>query len=72
MPESSPSEAESVSSPTGDYSVRLGEDEYLLLGDNRMDSYDGRMADMGPVGRDGLLGRVRWILWPLDRFGPVK
>ena len=61
-----------VSSPTGDYSVHLGPDEYLLLGDNRMDSYDGRMTDMGPVGRDGLLGRVRWILWPLDRFGPVK
>lgn len=61
-----------VSSPTADYSVSLGPDEYLLLGDNRMESYDGRMADMGPVGADGLLGRVRWIVWPLNRFGPVK
>lgn len=61
-----------VSSPTGDYSISLGPDEYLLLGDNRMESYDSRMADMGPVGADSLLGRVRWIVWPLRRFGPVK
>ena len=61
-----------VSSPTGDYSVRLGEDEFLVLGDNRAESYDSRMADMGPVGRDAFLGRVRWVVWPLDRIGPVR
>ena len=61
-----------ASSPTGDYSVRLGEDEYLVLGDNRAESYDSRMTDMGPVGADAFLGRVRWVLWPLDRIGPVQ
>lgn len=60
-----------VSSQTDDYAVALGEDEYLVLGDNRADSYDSRMADMGPVRSGDLLGRVRFILWPLDRFGPV-
>ena len=61
-----------VSSPTEDYAIDLGEGEYLALGDNRAESYDSRMADMGPVGADAFLGRVRWILWPLNRFGPVK
>ncbi len=61
-----------VSSPTADWKITLGPDEYLVLGDNRADSYDSRMADMGPVGAKAFLGRVRWILWPLNRFGPVK
>ena len=61
-----------TSSATDDYSARLGADEYVLLGDNRAQSYDSRMADMGPVGRDGFLGRVRWVLWPPARFGPVR
>ena len=61
-----------VSSPTGDYSVALGEGEYLVLGDNRQESYDSRMADMGPVGAEAFEGRVRFIIWPLNRVGPVK
>lgn len=61
-----------VSSPTGDYSVALGEGEYLVLGDNRQESYDSRMADMGPVGAEAFEGRVRFIIWPPNRVGPVK
>jgi signal peptidase I len=36
--------------------VRLGDDEYFLLGDNRDDSLDSRA--FGPVARDLLLGKV--------------
>ena len=61
-----------VLTPTDDYAIELGEDEYLVLGDNRAESYDSRMDDMGPLGRADLLGRVRWILLPLDRFGPIQ
>ncbi len=57
---------------TDDYAVELGEDEYLALGDNREESYDSRMDDMGPISREDLLGRVRWRLLPLDRFGPIQ
>ena len=61
-----------VSSATDDFSADLGEDEYLVLGDNRAESYDSRMEDMGPVGADAFLGRVRFILWPINRIGPVQ
>ncbi len=60
-----------VSGPSGDYDVELGEDEYLVLGDNRAESYDSRMPDMGTLSASDFLGRVRWVLWPLDRLGPV-
>lgn len=61
-----------VSSLTDDFQIAVGEGEYFVLGDNRAESYDSRAEDMGCVGRDGLLGRVRWILWPLDRFGGLE
>ena len=60
-----------VSSVSEDYEITLGEEEYLLLGDNRADSYDSRMPDMGPLDANAFLGRVRCVLWPLNRFGGV-
>lgn len=61
-----------ASSATEDYAVQLGENEYLALGDNRQESYDSRMEDMGPIVREDILGQVRWILYPLNRFGPIQ
>ena len=61
-----------VSSYAEDYAVTLGEDQYLLLGDNRAESYDSRMADIGPVGASAFIGKVRFILWPLGRIGGVN
>ena len=48
-----------------DYSISLGENAYLVLGDNRCESYDSRAADMGPIGKEDILGRVRLCVWPL-------
>ena len=53
-----------VSSPSADYSVTLGEDEYLVLGDNRADSHDSRAADMGLLSEDDFIGRVRFVIFP--------
>lgn len=61
-----------VSSETDDMTITLGPDEYFVLGDNRAESYDSRAEDMGCLRRDQFLGRARWILWPLYRFGPVQ
>lgn len=57
-----------VTSTAEDYAATLGEDEYFVLGDNREVSYDSREEDFGAIGADCFLGRVRAVLWPLDRF----
>lgn len=51
--------------PSEDYRASLGEDEYLVLGDNRAESYDSRAEDMGFISSENLLGRVRLVLWPI-------
>lgn len=46
--------------------VALGPDEYLVLGDHRAASTDGR--SFGPVGRSQLVGEVRFAYWPPRRL----
>ena len=50
--------------PFEDYSAVLGEDEYLVLGDNRGEIYDSRAEEIGFLSADCFLGRVRCVLWP--------
>jgi signal peptidase I len=49
--------------------VRLGPDEYYVLGDNRSEAQDSRA--FGPVPRAAIFARVVVIYWPLGRFGTV-
>jgi signal peptidase I len=49
-----------------DLDVRLGEGQYLVLGDHRAASTDGR--DFGPVPAAALTGRVRFAYWPPRRL----
>lgn len=53
-----------VSSPGADYHMTLGEDEYLVLGDNRVESHDSRAEDMGLLTKDDFIGRVRIVVYP--------
>ena len=50
--------------PSEDYRAELAADEYLVLGDNRSESYESRAEDMGMLHREDILGRVRCMLWP--------
>jgi signal peptidase I len=50
----------------GDLDLELGPAQYLVLGDHRAASTDGR--DFGPVGADALVGRVRFAYWPPRRL----
>jgi signal peptidase I len=50
----------------GDLDIGLGEDQYLVLGDHRAASTDGR--DFGPVPAAALTGRVRFAYWPPRRL----
>lgn len=50
--------------PGGEW--RLGDDEYLVLGDDRAHSTDGRT--FGPVGSGSVRGVVRVRYWPAPRL----
>ena len=52
-----------------DFSIVLGEDEYLVLGDNRYSSHDSRDADIGTLPESAFVGRVRAIVFPFSRAG---
>jgi len=44
----------------------IHDDEYYVMGDNRMFSYDSRA--FGPLNKDQVIGRVLLRAWPMDRF----
>lgn len=50
--------------------VVVPEDSYLVLGDNRSESYDGRC--WGVVPRENIIGRAMVRFWPLDRIGSIS
>jgi signal peptidase I len=50
----------------GELDLELGPAQYLVLGDHRAASTDGR--DFGPVGADAVVGRVRFVYWPPRRL----
>lgn len=49
-----------------DDELKLGSNEYCLLGDNGIKSYDSRYA--GPVQRSNILGKATAIIWPPYRI----
>ena len=49
--------------------LRLGNQEYIVLGDNRGNSQDSRA--FGPIDRSHIVGRVWLRGWPLSRVGSV-
>ena len=67
--------------PYADYTYTLGEDEYFCVGDNLYNSHDSRtwMDEriseedvVGPLTLDMIVGKVRYVIWPLDEIGAVE
>ena len=50
--------------------VTLGNNEYYLLGDNRVISDDSR--DFGPIKKDLISGRAIFIYWPPGYMGIIR
>ncbi|MFN8559367.1 MAG: signal peptidase I [Dehalococcoidia bacterium] len=49
--------------------VRLGDDEYYVMGDNRTNSSDSRL--WGPIHADKIIGKTWLIYLPASDFGPA-
>ena len=52
--------------------VRLGEDEYFVMGDNRNNSSDSRDPAVGNIHRRDIIGRAFIRIWPFSKFGILK
>ncbi len=52
--------------------IVLGGDEFFVLGDNRENSEDSRMADIGNVKRSEIEGKAWLVVSPFSNFGRVK
>ncbi len=52
--------------------IKLADDEYFVLGDNRSISRDSRTDEVANVKRSNIGGRVILRIKPLSKFGPVK
>jgi len=50
--------------------VKLGNDEYFILGDNRQISLDSRV--FGKINRSEIKGTTNFVIYPFKSFGKVK
>ncbi len=52
--------------------VKLGSNEYFVLGDNRNSSEDSRFLDVGVIEKKEIIGKIWFVISPKERMGLVK
>ncbi len=50
--------------------ITLDDDEYFVLGDNRLNSIDSHI--FGPVKKEEIKGRARLVIFPFKKIGLIK
>ncbi len=57
---------------TGDYHFEIPQDAYLMLGDNRNDSWDARYWTNTYVYEEKILGKAMVVYWPFSDIGKLE
>lgn len=52
--------------------IRLGNDQYFVMGDNRLTSHDSRSSDVRAISKSAIMGKVKCVLWPLSKIRGVE
>ena len=59
------------SGTTNDFKkIKLKDNEYFVLGDNRSDSLDSII--IGPVKKENILGKTSFVIYPFNEFGNIE
>ena len=54
---------------SGNFTITVPKDQYLLLGDNRIVSKDSR--EVGTFSRSAIVGEAKFRFWPISNIGPL-
>lgn len=52
--------------------IKLGHNEYFVMGDNRNNSTDSRSSNVGNIHRNEILGKALLRIWPLSKIEILK
>jgi signal peptidase I len=50
----------------------VGDDSYLVMGDNRPNSRDSRDPSIGPIPKNQLVGKAMAVIWPLNQMSVIR
>lgn len=62
----------SLGSSDIEYPYQVPDEEYFVLGDDRVNSIDSRNSIIGTISKDDIIGEVIFRVWPFKRAGYIK